>query len=45
MKDVEIELLERLTLLDATEGPKDVAPIEEISYKRQEGGNEDGGNR
>lgn len=45
MKDVQIELLERLTLLDATEGPKDVAPIEAISYERQEGGNEDGGNR
>lgn len=45
MKGVEIELLERLTLLDATEGPKDVAPIEEISHETQEGGNGDGGNR
>lgn len=45
MKDVEIELFERLVLLDATKGPKDVAPIEEISYEKQKGGGEDGGDR
>lgn len=42
MKDVEIELLERLTLLDATEGPDDVAPIEDIEHKEVK---DDGGDR
>lgn len=42
-KDVPIEWLERLALLDATEGPDDVAPIERIDH--EEGGADDGGNR
>lgn len=42
-KDVPIEWLERLALLDATEGPDDVAPIEHIDH--EEGGADDGGNR
>lgn len=41
MDGVEIELLERLTLLDATEGPKDVAAIEDIEYRKE--GADDGG--
>ena len=45
MENVPIELMERLTLLDATEGPKDVAPIKEVNYEKQEGGKDDGGNR
>lgn len=42
MGNVDIELVERLTLLDAAPGPDDVAPVEEIEYKEV---GDDGGNR